>query len=267
MAVSGGKLRELVRIHTVLSLAIVALTHLMLLDDDDDDDDDAPGIERSFGRRPNKPPRTAPLYEQEYFSTIAQMRDAYSKSGHTRLLRFRAFAISALALSSAVPVVVAAGSPGWIVAAISAGAAITQGSQLVLRDHALGVNSHAMAAALSRALRIYTVEASVETGSKSRQAFNTLVARVEGLQEDEGANLIQIMRESHTTVSPHQGSESVPSQTKKPPVRSTPKPILRTPKQRAADTTAFGSPNYGRTSWEPDSAAGSYTTGHDDDDH
>ncbi|MFE6234240.1 hypothetical protein [Cellulosimicrobium sp. NPDC057862] len=101
---------------------------------------------------------------------------------------------TALSASAGVPVAVAAGAPGWVLASLGAVAAVSQASQQLLRGRELGTQSHAIAVALSRALRRLRFDSGAITEYQQRRVFEALVEETEGLLSSQDDRMLELMR-------------------------------------------------------------------------
>ncbi|WP_251744969.1 SLATT domain-containing protein [Frankia sp. AiPs1] len=130
-----------------------------------------------------------------YLDSIEKMTERYSRKARFRLRRYFATSTGAIACASAVPVVVAAGFPSWITAALGALAAVVQGIQQILQDQRLGAESHAIAVEMSTALRRFRYEAEEVPERERDTSFHALVDQVEEIQRLSGARMLALMRE------------------------------------------------------------------------
>src|SRR5450432_1163989 len=95
-------------------------------------------------------------HQSSYLSQVDDLIAGYSENGRRRLRRYYLSSVAALCAAASVPVAVAAGSPGWLVASFGGAAVVAQGLQQVLQDQRLGVASHILAVQLSQSVRRFT---------------------------------------------------------------------------------------------------------------
>ncbi len=173
----------------VLVLLAVVLRSLLL--EEEDEEEGEPG---SYdGARVEPPAGTLP-HEAQYLDSVYEAMGSYSRTAKRRLRRYYLMNTLALASSGAVPVAVAASSPGWVVAALGGVAVTAQGVQQLLHDHEIGAESHALAVALGRALRRFHFRAGASTGEGQRALFAELVEVVEDLRVGHGTVVLDLVR-------------------------------------------------------------------------
>lgn len=187
---------SLVLQYVAITVVFGAVSRFLLLHEEEEE---GGGLIGAYDAIPKSPPAGALAHEQEYLSTVHDLTVAYSRNGKKRLRRFHVLLVTALIAASAVPVAVAAGAPGWSVAALGALAAVCQGSQQLLQDHQMAIESHAMATSLSRALRRFRFEAGATTEFRQRAVFEDLNKTVEAILESRGSALIEVLRQRPST--------------------------------------------------------------------
>ena len=179
----------------VLMSSFLALSRLLVLDEEDgeEEEEEGGGLVGSYAPRPQATRGLLP-HEKAYLSGVDELAAAYSRTARIRLRRFYALSVTALACASSVPVAVAAGAPGWAVAALGAAAAVAQGSEQLLRDQRLSAETHAMAVLLSQQIRRFRYRFNATSKAEQRAIFERFVEEVEGIHETQGTALVELMR-------------------------------------------------------------------------
>jgi hypothetical protein len=156
-------------------LSLLLVVRLLLLNEEEEEE--TGGDFGSAARNPPKPiEEVANAYDKRYLRIVDDAIVRHSQLAARLRARYLAFVCLSIGSAAAVPVVVAAGLPGWVAALLGALTATSQGIQQVLQDGRLATAHHSSARRLSDARRHLLIE--LRHGGQD-EAFERFVERCE----------------------------------------------------------------------------------------
>jgi ABC-type multidrug transport system fused ATPase/permease subunit len=178
-----------IRLVVGAAFALLAIRHVLLLEEEEEAGD--PGSHIST---PPEAFENLPKDMQTFLRHLDDRIARRSRLSRKKILRFRAGLLLSTALAAAIPVAVAASSPGWITALLGSLAAFIQAALQVTQDYRIGATQHFAAVRLTEAINSFWTEIIIDP-DEPRDAFRTLVNNVNQIDRDSSTRITDIMEE------------------------------------------------------------------------